>query len=110
MQIHVRVRGLAASSDLHRHAVGRVEQELRRVAHEITHVVVRITDLNGPKGGLDKRCSIVVQGPRVRALSIGQLSADAFAAVHLAAERLARALRREIRKTASIQQRALART
>ncbi len=108
MQIHVRVRGLAASSALHRHAVGRVEQELRRVAHEITHVVVRITDMNGPKGGLDKRCSIVARGPRVRALSIGQLSANAFSAVHLAAERLARALRRDLRKTTTIQQRALA--
>lgn len=59
----------------------RLGAALDRFASRIREVQVRITDINGPKGGLDKRCTILVTvggGGQVIARGI---DADFYAAI-----------------------------
>ena len=94
MKIEVRFRGLEASEALRHHVVRRLHFHLGRFGQAVTVASVRIGDVNGPRGGIDKRCQISVQGPALGSLRIVELSADPYAAVDAATERLGRSVAR----------------
>ena len=98
MKIEVRFRGLDASDSLREHAMRQVHSHLSRFGQDLAGVMVRIADLNGPKGGIDKRCQITVRGPRVGESSLEELSDDGYAAVSAAVERMARAVGRGLER------------
>lgn len=75
----------------------RLEFALGRFTGRVRSLTVRLTDLNGPRGGLDKKCLIAVRlaGPR-RVIVIEDVDADAAVAISRAAERVSRAVARAI--------------
>ena len=101
MKIDVRFPGLEPSGFLRDHAVRRIRFHLGQFAHEISSVLVRISDVNGPRGGVDKRCQISVRGPRVSVALITGLSEDAYSAVDLAVARAGRTVGRELARMRS---------
>ena len=73
---------------------------LGRFAGRVRSVSVRLTDVNGPRGGLDKKCLITVRLERSpRVIVIEDVDTDAEAVVSRAAERSARAVARAIDST-----------
>ena len=98
MKIDVRFRGLEPSDALRDHAVRRIHFHLSRFGHEISSVLVRISDVNGPKGGVDKQCQVTVRGRRLSDVIIDDLSGDAYSAVDMAVERVGRAVGRDIER------------
>jgi len=52
--------------------------------------------VNGPKGGVDQRCQVMVTGPRVGRLAVQELGQNPYAAVSSAVERIARATGRKL--------------
>jgi hypothetical protein len=78
----------------------RLEFALGRFAGRVRSVSVSLTDLNGPRGGLDKKCLIAVRLDRPpRVIVIEDVDADAAVVVCRAAERTARAVARAIDST-----------
>lgn len=79
-----------------------VERKIRfaldRVAHRIATVRVRFDDINGPRGGIDKRCVIVVTGERGWAARAEQVAPDTLAALAAATDRLERLVARQHRR------------
>lgn len=96
MRIDVRFQGIEASDALREHVVRRIRFQLSRFSGEVSAVVVRIGDVNGPKGGVDKRCHVAVRGPAFAPVTIEDLGSDAYSTVDLAVGRAARAVRRRI--------------
>jgi ribosomal subunit interface protein len=94
MQLVVRSVNLDGSEALHEYATRRVERVLRFQGTPATRALVLFRDMNGPRGGSDMHCRIRLVGPRMR-LSVEALHADPYAAVDIASERLAHALRRD---------------
>lgn len=79
---------------LREHAERKLSFALRRFHNQIRHVTVRVVDINGPRRGVDSRCSIttdLVDGPR---LFVDATAAWPFAAITHAASRLGEAMRR----------------
>lgn len=97
MKIDVRFVGLEPSAALRDHAVRRLHLHLSRFGREVSMVVVRLRDVNGPKGGLDKHCQVSLRGPRVSAV-IGDVHEDAYAAVDLVVGRLTHAVGRVLER------------
>jgi len=62
-------------------------------------IEVRLTDLNGPKGGIDKQCSIVVTPPGQRTLCVEEQAEDFYAAIDAAAATLKKSLVRVMERT-----------
>lgn len=94
-----------ASADVARR---RLEFALGRFANRVRSLRVRLTDVNGPRGGLDKKCLITVRLTRPRrVIVIEDVDADERAAVSRTVERLARAVSRAVRSAS--EWRALAR-
>lgn len=98
MKTEVRFRGIESSDALREYTVRRIHFQLSRFNGAIGSVVVRIGDVNGPKGGADKRCHVTVRGGAVGVVTVDERSADAYRAVDLALERAARAAGRELER------------
>lgn len=75
----------------------RLEFALGRFAGRVRSLTVRLTDVNGPRGGLDKKCLIAVRLTRSRhVIVIEDVDADHNVVVSRAAERAARAVSRAL--------------
>jgi hypothetical protein len=96
MKIEVRFRGLEPSDALREHTSRRVHFHLGRFGEEVTAVLLRIGDINGPRGGLDKRCQVTVRGPRIGSTTLHHLDGDAQSAVDVAVDRARRTVRRAL--------------
>ncbi len=62
MRLSLRVRGAISNKELDEQVRDRAAVALGRFGTRIASVVVRLDDLNGPKGGIDKRCTVEVTG------------------------------------------------
>jgi hypothetical protein len=82
------------------YATRRLSFAIRRFEHRIRHVFVRMSDLNGPRRGVDSRCSIVVELVDGRRLFVQATTPWPFASLTKAAGRLNAALRRELERSA----------
>jgi hypothetical protein len=56
MQLAFQGIGLERRPELRRRARERFERALVRMQHRVIRLVVGISDINGPRGGVDKRC------------------------------------------------------
>src|SRR5687768_17904877 len=68
---------------LRAYAVHRLSFALRRFQHQVRHVTVRLVDLNGPRRGVDSRCSIMVDFVGGRSVFVDAITAWPFASVTL---------------------------
>lgn len=99
MNLEIRSQGFNMSEALERYAERRLGFALRKFAKEIGRVTVRLSDLNGPRGGADKRCQITASLPPSPAVTLQAVEADPYAAIDRAAARLERALARSMGRT-----------
>jgi ribosomal subunit interface protein len=72
----------------------RLQFALNRFQAGIGRVTVRLRDLNGPRGGLDKRCSIEARLLRRRKCVVEETCSDLYEAIDRAADRLGRVIAR----------------
>lgn len=94
MRVEVRFRGLEPSEALRAYARRRIHFHLSRFEQRVTEVVLRLTDDNGPKGGCDKQCHVMLSGPRFGPLMLDERQHDPYAAIDLAVDRVARVVAR----------------
>jgi ribosomal subunit interface protein len=60
MQFEIYGKDIPLSQRLRGHIERRLSFALERFARRIIHVRVSVGDLNGPRGGIDKRCRVTV--------------------------------------------------
>jgi len=95
IDLFVRAGQSETTEALREYALHRLSFAVRRFRHRVKRVTVRLVDVNGPRGGLDSRCSISVDLVDGRPLFVEATAAWPFAAITLAAGRLGEALRRD---------------
>ncbi len=79
---------------------GLAERVLRAFHRLDTHfppidLRVRLSDINGPHGGDDKRCLVEIQMPRLKPIVLDETNADMYAAIDRAADRAFQTVSRE---------------
>src|SRR5688572_33450843 len=94
----VRSARTADPNALRTYAERRLVFALRRFENSARRVSVRLGDTNGPRRGIDSRCSITLQMRDGRHVDVEAVTAWPFASITLAAKRLNEALRRELEK------------
>ncbi|KIG03779.1 HPF/RaiA family ribosome-associated protein [Caballeronia concitans] len=80
---------------MHELARARTEFAFRRLAWLISKATVSLSDINGPRGGVDKRCQVELQVTREQKVVATSIARDWRGAIDLA---LARAVRTLVRK------------
>jgi ribosome-associated translation inhibitor RaiA len=76
------------------YALTRLGQALTRLAVTPLAATVRFTDVNGPKGGADVRCAVVVKLPRQPLIRVERVATSARLAFDESCDRLLRRLER----------------
>ena len=80
----------------------RLEFALGRFGPRIRRLTVRLDDLNGPRGGVDQYCGVIVHlGAPRKLIVIEEEAAEAVAAIGRAADRAARAVARAVQAPAA---------
>ena len=57
---HIRVLGANLNADTRRYIRQKLSRTLRKFAKSIERITVRVNDVNGPRGGIDKLCRIKI--------------------------------------------------
>lgn len=80
----------------------RIAFALGRFADVIHSVIVRLEDINGPRGGVDKLCRVRVKLEKRKTPIIAEVLTDEVpAAVDMASERVGRAVARQLDRRSS---------
>ncbi len=101
MQLQIHLKRLQIGRALRDQILEQFETAFERLARHIRSITVRLIDMNGPHGGLDKRCQVAVHLHRGGTIRGGRTDRDLVAAVNLATDRVTHAVSRELKKRRS---------
>lgn len=103
MLLEVRLIDLPVSDALREFTRRRVARALRPFESKIIRVGIRITDVNGPDRGIDKRCKATVELAEIKQKVVVQAEgADAYATVQNMCARLGEAVSRALGRRARL--------
>lgn len=94
MIIDTRAIGFSLSKPIADRVQSRVTAALAGTGSSLRKVTVRLHDVNSARGGIDKRCRIVVAMPGRSVAVADALNADLYAAIDESARRLRRTVMR----------------
>jgi ribosomal subunit interface protein len=96
MQIEMQSRDLPLTPPIQAYITRRLSFALSAQWSRIQRVMVRLSDINGPRGGKDMRCQIRVKLNNSAELMIEDTQAEIKVAIDRAASRLSRSVRRKV--------------
>lgn len=102
MNLQIQAQDLPLTDGLRQHVAKRLAYALNHGRDVITRIVVRLSDINGPRGGVDKCCGIEVRLKAAPTLVVEDTQADFYAAIDRAAERIGRTLDRHLARRREI--------
>ena len=98
MQIDIKAHDFPLTDALRSHAERRLRSALTCCGEHIRRVAMRLSDINGPRGGSDKRCHLQVVLTGLPDLVVEDTEADLYVAINRAADRAGRTLVRRIER------------
>lgn len=96
MQIDIQARHFMLTHALRGHVERRLGFALSTRYDRIRRIQVRLSDLNGPRGGNDKCCHVRIVLPGQADVVIEEIQADLYAAIDRAADRAGRVVARKL--------------
>lgn len=98
MRIDIQARGFDLTEGLREHTVRRLQFALSWASDEVRTVRVCLSDLNGPRGGNDKRCQIQIPISGNQKVLVEDAESDLYQAIDRAADRSERAIARRLQR------------
>ena len=98
MLVDIRVHGQPAQDTVRTEIQAAVQGHLGRFGADVAAVHVRITDVNGPRRGVELHASISVQGPRIGAITVEDLHEAPTLAVTGALDRIEHVVARDLER------------
>jgi ribosomal subunit interface protein len=98
MNLDVRIHKTDLAEALRDYIERRLRFALGRVGGSVERVTARVADLNGPRGGQDKRCTISAAVSPAGIVVVEETDSDLYAAINRAAERAGRTILRHLQR------------
>jgi putative sigma-54 modulation protein len=98
MKIDIETSNFPLTEALHSYAERRLRSGVTRGSERIRNVAMRLSDINGPRGGADKRCRLQVVLAGLPDVVVADTQADLYVAIDRATDRAGRALVRKIQR------------
>jgi len=98
MSINIQARGFRLTSALRQYVLSKLEKILQRYRNQSPKVSVTLQDINGPRGGEDMRCRILLTLDGQRTLVIQETAEDMYDAIAVAASRAKWAVNRQFER------------
>jgi len=97
MEIEIQARNFSLTRAMRAHIERRLGFALSTCYRHVRRILVRLSDINGPRGGSDKRCQLEVMLPG-QAVVVEDTEADLYVAINRAASRAGRTVMRQLRR------------
>ena len=98
MRIEIHTGKFSLTDSLRSHVERKTQFALGWAQHSLHQVTVRLDDLNGPKGGVDKLCRVQIPLVGGAVVVIAEVQADLYSAVDRAMERANQSLTRKLER------------
>ncbi|HNV88649.1 MAG TPA: HPF/RaiA family ribosome-associated protein [Methylotenera sp.] len=98
MQFKIQTNGFALTDSLRSYTTRRMQFALDRNDGHIMSARVRLSDINGPRGGVDKCCQIDLALAGQNNIVIEDTEADLYVAIDRASDRCKRTLARRLER------------
>lgn len=102
MQFNIQARDFSLTKSLRNHAERRLWFALTCFDNHIQRIVMLLSDINGPRGGVDKRCQLRIVLDGMPDVVIQDTEADLYVAIDRAANRAGRTLVRKLDRLQSL--------
>jgi len=99
MHVTIQANGFEMTSALRAYTEHRLAIALGWARAHMRKLAVSLSDINGPRGGIDKQCKIQVQLGRGREVIIENVEADLYVAIDRAVDRADRAVVRQVERS-----------
>lgn len=96
MQVIIHGQGVGISQPLEQHAARRIGFAVRRFEERVELVEVQLADVNGPRGGEDIECRLLVRLRGERSVVVHATGMDAYATLDRAAAKASMAIARRL--------------
>lgn len=96
LRIDIRARDVEMTDELRRHAQRRMVFAIGRFGGQLASVGVHLDDVNGPRGGADKRCRVTAHLHSGADVRIVEVDPHIDAAIDRAADRLRQGVARQV--------------
>lgn len=96
MLVHIQSRHFLLSEALRKYVKSKVQVMLGRYETKIARVDVSLFDINGPKGGEDKCCKIIVRVNGASSVVVQETAEDLYDAINTCTRRGRRAVKRQL--------------
>jgi putative sigma-54 modulation protein len=108
MQLDIQARGFSLTAGILNYTEQKMQFALQRGDNYITHTRIRLADINGPRGGVDKKCQIELKLAGEKNIVIEDTQSDLYYAIDRATERCMRTLNRRQQRAREYQHEVLA--
>jgi putative sigma-54 modulation protein len=98
MHIDIQTRGFDLTQELREHTERQLNFALSWATYDVRQVAVQLSDVNGPRGGEDKRCCIQVALPGTQKVVIEDTEANFYLAINRAVDRAERSIARRLKR------------
>jgi len=102
MQIEIQARNFSTTQAMRAYIERRMGFALGTCYRHVMRILVRLSDINGPRGGNDKRCHLEVILPGQAPVVVEDTEADLYLAINRATSRAGRAVMRRLRRRRDI--------
>jgi len=99
MHMTIQTNGFQMTSALRAYTEQRLATALGWARHHMRRLAVSLSDINGPRGGVDKRCRIQVQLGGGREVIVDDVDANLYAAIDRAVDRADRTVVKMVERT-----------
>lgn len=96
MLIHIQSRHFSLSVALSKYVKTKLQVMMGRYEAKIISLNVSLFDINGPKGGEDKCCKIIVKINGTSSIVVQETAADLYDAINTCSRRARRAVKRQL--------------
>lgn len=96
MLVQIQSRHFSLSEALNKYVKSKVQIMLSRYETKIISINVSLFDVNGPKGGEDKCCKIIVKVNGRSSIVVQETAEDLYDAINTSTRRVRRAVKRQL--------------
>lgn len=105
MRIDIQAQGFKLTDGLLQHTQNRLACDLTWARDHVSRVTVRLSDINGPRGGEDMRALVQIGLPGTQDVVVEDTRSDMYIAIDRAIERAGRAVARRVSRERDLRQR-----
>ena len=96
MLVNIQSRHFSLSAALSKYVKSKVQIMLSRYESKIISINISLFDINGPKGGEDKCCKIIIKINGGSSIVIQETAKDLYDAINTCSRRARRAVKRQL--------------